>query len=1164
MSCQAGLDRAEGKEVTTLEGFEPAERQRLAAAFAATGALQCGFCTPGILVRVKSLLDKKGSDLDRDTAARHLGGHLCRCTGYTKILDAVEDLAQGVEVPVALPTGIGTSGARYEGEPLALGDKLYIDDLQVPGLLHAAVRLSDHARADVLAIDTTAARAHPGVEAVFTAADIPGVDRVGIIHQDWPVMIGEGARTSYLGDVMAMVVAVDRPTARAAAALIDIDYRVLEPFADPFRALANGADDAVWTLPGNVLSRSTYARGDAEAALAASAHVVRETFQTQRVEHAFLEPESTLAVPGTDGAPLHVYSGGQGVWDDRDQIAAILGIGTDEVTVELVSNGGAFGGKEDMSNQGQTALAAHLLGRPVKCTFSREESLLVHAKRHPIHIEAEAACDADGRLTALRCRMVGDSGPYASVGMKVLERAAGHASGPYVVPNIDVEAVAVRTNNPVCGAFRGFGANQAQFAMEGLLDRLAEQVGITGWEIRDRNVVSPGDVWGPGQILDDGCKGARSCLDAVKPAIDAARAKGHAVGVGLGLKNSGLGNGFHEVSKAVVRFDDAGDVEVRHGWTEMGQGIHTVALQVACTELGIAPERVSVVVDTTRELGKGQTTGSRGTLMGAGAVRDACRAALAADCAPGVDHEGSYVIDWTNKLSDGIEHPIIHSTFGYAAQVVVVDRESGEVVRVVAAHDVGRAVNPLLVEGQIEGAVHMGLGYALSEDFPTDEDARPTVSTLRGLNIIRPQGHGAGRGHAHRGGRAQQPLWHQGRGRDRSGAHRRRGGRRPPRPRWTVAGPPAHAGRPFVTGPPPTVIAPRTTPSAAGATGEGAVTAGLVCGHHHLYSTLARGMAPPPRVPRSFLDVLELVWWRLDRALDLDTIYHSARLGALEALSCGTTAIIDHHSSPNAIDGSLSVITDACAEVGVRVRCAYEVTDRNGAEGARAGLAENERFLRAGGRGLVGAHAAFTLSEDTLDAVCALATDLGVGVHIHVAEGLDDLEAGRRLDRRTDDRWLLAHAVHLDRPLAGTIAHNPRSNQNNSVGYGHPAQWQAAGQRVVLGTDGIGADMVEEARVAFAAHRADELTAEPTQAWSWLETGYDLVPEARHDRVAWNYGPMDPWHLAYTTGVHPTEVVIDGEVVFDADGPTRVDAEEVRAHAAAAATRLHARMADLS
>jgi len=323
--------------------------------------------------------------------------------------------------------------------------------------------------------------------------------------------------------------------------------------------------------------------------------------------------------------------------------------------------------------------------------------------------------------------------------MKVLERSAGHATGPYVLEAVDVEAVAVRTNNPVCGAFRGFGANQAQFAMEGIMDRLAEKVGINGWEIRSRNVVDPGDVWGPGQIMDDGCLGARACLDAVKQPYDAAVKSGLPVGVGLGLKNSGLGNGFDELAKAVVRFREDGIVEVRHCWTEMGQGVHNVALQVAVEELGVGAEQIEVIVDSTRELGAGQTTGSRGTLMGAGAVQDACRIALLDDCQVGIDYEGSYRVNWTNSLGEGLEHPVIHSTFGYAAQLVILDPEGGDVQQVVAAHDVGRAVNPLLCEGQIEGAVHMGLGYALFEGFPTDSSGRPTNTTLRSLDIIRPK-----------------------------------------------------------------------------------------------------------------------------------------------------------------------------------------------------------------------------------------------------------------------------------------------------------------------------------------------------------------------------------------------------------------------------------------
>ena len=736
VACQTSMERAEGTQVLTLEGFNASERDLYATTFAAHGALQCGFCTPGILVRTKALIDRKGTKLTREEASRHLGAHLCRCTGYTKILDAVESLAAG-EVPVVEPRGgIGTSGLRYEACDLSLGDRPFIDDMAPPGLLHGTVRLADYARADVVAIDTTAAEAVEGVERVLTAADVTGELRVGLIHQDWPVFIPEGGRTSYLGDVLALVVAVDRETARRAAGLVEVEYAPLKPFNDPVVA-ARSDEDAVWGLDGNVLSVSAYARGDVEEALARSAHVVDQVFQTQRVEHAFLEPESTLAVPTDDG--LHVYSGGQGVWDDRDQIARVLGIDPERITVELVSNGGAFGGKEDLSNQAQTALAAWLIGQPVRCTLSREESLLLHSKRHPIRMAYRAGCDADGRLTALWARMIGDSGPYASVGMKVLERAAGHACGPYEVPAIDVESRAVRTNNPIGGAFRGFGANQAQFAMEGVMDRLAERVGITGWEIRSRNVVEPGSVWGAGQIMDEGCRGARACLDAIRPAYDGALADGRPAGLGLGLKNSGLGNGAVELARAIVRFREDGQVEVRHCWTEMGQGVHTVALQVAVEELGIDPARIEVIVDTTRELGAGQTTGSRGTLMGAGSVAEACRAAVADGCRIGVDYPGEYRVDWTNSLSEGLEHPVIHSTFGYAAQLVVLDPETGAPDRVVAAHDVGRAVNPVLCEGQIEGSVHMGLGYALTEGFPTDVDARPRNTTLKSLGIIRPK-----------------------------------------------------------------------------------------------------------------------------------------------------------------------------------------------------------------------------------------------------------------------------------------------------------------------------------------------------------------------------------------------------------------------------------------
>jgi cytosine/adenosine deaminase-related metal-dependent hydrolase len=324
-----------------------------------------------------------------------------------------------------------------------------------------------------------------------------------------------------------------------------------------------------------------------------------------------------------------------------------------------------------------------------------------------------------------------------------------------------------------------------------------------------------------------------------------------------------------------------------------------------------------------------------------------------------------------------------------------------------------------------------------------------------------------------------------------------------------------------------------------------ATTPGLVCAHHHLYSTLARGMPAPPRTPTSFTEILEQVWWRLDAALDLDLLRWSALLGAVEALESGTTAIVDHHASPSAIDGSLDVIASACAEVGVRVVCSYEVTDRHGLGGAKAGLAENERFLRAGGRGLVGAHACLTLSDESLEAVAGLAADLGVGVHIHVGEDSVDSGAAARLRPFATDDWLLAHCVHVDPPLPGTVAHNPRSNQNNGVGYARPA---------------IGAAMLDEMALAYVAQRADDVTATPLDAWAWLEAGAALVPEVLDDVVTWPADRADPWYLAFTPGVRASRVEVDGEVVVDGGRCTRVDSERIRARAWEEARRLWSRL----
>ena len=355
----------------------------------------------------------------------------------------------------------------------------------------------------------------------------------------------------------------------------------------------------------------------------------------------------------------------------------------------------------------------------------------------------------------------------------------------------------------------------------------------------------------------------------------------------------------------------------------------------------------------------------------------------------------------------------------------------------------------------------------------------------------------------------------------------------------------------------------------------GATTPGLVCAHHHLYSALARGMPPPPHDPGSFHEILEQIWWRLDVALDLEMIEWSAKLGALEALEAGCTAIVDHHESPSAIEGSLTVVADACAEVGVRISTCYGITDRHGAEGAERGLAENDRYLREVAaiepgsrldgrrRGMVGVHAAFTCTDEHLAAAAELAEAHGVGVHVHVAEGTDDAGAADRLRGLTRDDWLLIHAVHLpdDHGLRGTIVHNPRSNMNNSVGYARPARF---GDRVALGTDGIGADLLAEFQLAYVAHRADDVSASPEVAWSWLEAGRSLFPEVSHDLVRWSYEPIDAWHVAFTPTIRALDVEVDGEAVLSDGAATRVDATEIRAKAAEQARRLHARLEDAS
>ncbi len=742
LACNLDASKCEGKSVGTLEGLSADERELLTEAFVRAGGLQCGYCIPGIVMRTHTLLEKVrgGETFDRARIARLMDIHLCRCTGYTKILDAIElacRRVQGEDWPEEDRSGaVGTGLRRYKGAELAFGERPYVNDIQMEGLLHGAARFSDYTRARVIRIDTSRAEAVEGVIGVATYRDVQGERYQGLISKDWPVFVAEGEETRYQGDVLAAVAATTRRIARRAAELVDVEYEVLEPVVSAKAALL---PDAPQLHPGgNLLSRSMSKKGDAEKAFAEAAHVVSDTFTTQHIEHAFLEPESALVVPRDDGT-FDVKSPGQGIFDDRRQVASLLGVPGDAVRVELVPNGGAFGGKEDIGCQGPAAVLAQKTGKPVRLTLSRDESIIFHVKRHPIEMEYKVACDAEGNLTAVWSRMLGDKGAYASVGAKVLERACGHSTGAYKVPHVDVEALAVYTNNPPCGAMRGFGANQAAFAIETCIDRLAKKVGLDGWDIRRKNALSTGDLFGTGQQLES--VGLIATLDAVKDAYKGARY----AGIACGIKNVGIGNGMPDDGETALHVKAPDHIVINTGFTEMGQGLFTILQQVACTESGLPPEVFQVQATTDYPTPCGMTTASRATVLGGNATADAAKKLKADLEAAGGDvaklvgktYIGEYRCRFTTKLGDGTKPPVTHLSYGYATQVVILD-EDGAIEKVIAAHDVGKVMNPVLLEGQLEGSVHMGLGFALTEELVCGEDGAPVTTNFGKLGVLRP------------------------------------------------------------------------------------------------------------------------------------------------------------------------------------------------------------------------------------------------------------------------------------------------------------------------------------------------------------------------------------------------------------------------------------------
>jgi len=725
-ACLFTTAKLDGRKVATVEGLSQREKDVYAWTFANAGAVQCGFCIPGMVISAKGLLDANPDPLPAEVK-KALHGNICRCTGYAKIEQAVLRAGKMFREDLPLPApvdgyGVGDRMPRPDAQAKVLGTGEYVNDMFVPGMLHGAVLRAPKPRVLVKAIDTAAARAMPGVALVLTAADVPGERFQGHIVHDWPAMIAVGEETRYVGDALALVAAGTREQARAALAAIRLEYQELPPLSTPEAALAEGAPRL--HPKGNLLARTVLSRGDADAAIAQAAHVAHHVFRTPPTEHAFLEPESALAVPEADGT-LTVYTGTQSIYDDHHGIVGTLGLAKEQVKVVSKLVGGGFGGKEDLSVQHHAALLAWIAKQPVKLTLGRQESIRVHPKRHAMEMEFTVACDAEGRLTAMKATLLADTGAYASLGGPVLQRACTHAAGPYKIANVSILGRAVYTNNPPAGAFRGFGVTQSCFGMESCLNDLAAQVGLSPWEFRFRNAVEAGDVLPNGQIADPDTA-LKETLLAVKEVFESRPD----AGIACCMKNAGIGVGLSDVGRVKLKVE-GGKVGVYTSAACIGQGLASVLVQFVGEITGIPWDLIEVArPDTSTTPNGGTTTASRQTVFNGEAAR------LAAldlkrdlDTQPLGDLEGrEYYREYsgvTDPFGSDKPNPVSHVAYSYATQVVLLDA-AGKVERVIAAHDVGQVVNPTNVEAQIEGGVVMGLGYALTEDYPL-KDSEPTA-----------------------------------------------------------------------------------------------------------------------------------------------------------------------------------------------------------------------------------------------------------------------------------------------------------------------------------------------------------------------------------------------------------------------------------------------------
>ncbi|MEL7568240.1 MAG: selenium-dependent xanthine dehydrogenase, partial [Dehalobacterium sp.] len=731
-ACLLTVAKVSGKKLLTVEGLTEREKEAFTWAFTEAGAVQCGFCIPGMIISAKALIDKNANPTIQEIK-QSIRGNICRCTGYKKIELGIHLAAQvlrGEIQPMSQPgSRIGASAHRVDACQKAMGTGQYVDDMYVDNMLYAAVLRAKYPRAVVKAIAISEARAYPGVETILTAEDIPADRYHGHIFHDWPTMVSIGEETRYVGDAIALVAAQTKKQAREAVKLIKVEYEELKPLLSPSEALAENAPRI--HEKGNLLSTTKIKRGNAEEALAKSAHVVTNRFTTPRTEHAFMEPESALAIPQADGG-VNVYVGDQSVYDDQRGIMAMLGLPAEKVRVISKLVGGGFGGKEDLSVQHHAALLAVKTQKPVKLTLTRQESILVHPKRHAMELEVTTGCDEKGRLTAMKAKIVADTGAYASLGTAVLQRACTHVSGPYQIANVDITGLCVYTNNPPSGAFRGFGVPQSAFASETNMDLLAEKVGISPWKIRYLNALEPGMVNSTGQITDEGTA-IKETLLAVREVY---QTHPHAAGIACAMKNTGIGVGLPDIGRVKIKIIK-GKALVLTSAACIGQGFATVATQIVHEVTGLPIEMIEVAApDTCLTPNSGTTTASRQTMFSGEAVRQAALQLQevmnnSLEDLEGQEFYGEYFGE-TDPMDSDKPNPISHVAYSYATHVVLLN-EQGMIEKVVAVHDVGKAINPKAIEGQIEGGVCMGLGYALREDFSLIKGVPTTTYAKLGL-----------------------------------------------------------------------------------------------------------------------------------------------------------------------------------------------------------------------------------------------------------------------------------------------------------------------------------------------------------------------------------------------------------------------------------------------